>query len=174
MSITITPGGDPTKAGPPMPWTHDPGMLGGSARTLGAANRCHYYRLQGAGTISKIRLYIVASSGNLCVAVYAGTGSGASAAPGTQLATSGSVASPGTGAREISLGASVYVDNTCWIGLSADNNTISFSETNRATSNQIQQGLAGYQASAHPCPSSPSMTQSDGSVALEIVAIGVP
>jgi len=108
------------------PMTADPRLITSTNPTVGAANRGMYLRTLHGGTISKVGLNISTSSGNICVAVFAAAGSGAAAVPTTRLATSGSVASPGTGYREISLGGSVYVPAGSFIYIGADNNTVAF------------------------------------------------
>jgi hypothetical protein len=162
-------------AGPGLPYTHDPAMQDSTALTLGASNNAHYQRVNGAGLVGKIRLYVIVSSGNISVAVYSpSTGLGASSAPLTRVATSGTVACPAAGAREIALDVSVFVDSTYWFAISADNNTASFVRAYTQNNNALSAGLAGYQATAHPLPSTPTMTQSDGSLALTAILIGVP
>jgi hypothetical protein len=114
-----------------------------------------WYRIYGSGPISKIGLYLGASSGNICVGVYRGTQG--DAAPTARLATSGSVASPGTGYREISLGGTVVVnENTDWFAFSADNTTVTVADGMPATTgveNAIGAGFAYRALTSFPLPS---------------------
>lgn len=87
-------------------------------------NRVLYGLVREGSTISKIGVHIGTSSGNLMVAVYRGTGTGPARKPGALVQSSGSVASPGTGYREIALGASVLVLPGDYLAASLDNGTI--------------------------------------------------
>jgi hypothetical protein len=126
-----------------------------TTNTMGVASRNQYVRItQGAGTISKIGLYVGTSSGNISVAVYSNSGVGPAAVPTTRLATSGAVACPaGAAYAEVALGASVDVEPGYWFSLSVDNNTATFSGI-QTSGSALQAGLFSYQAAAHPAPSS--------------------
>lgn len=119
-----------------------PSVGGGGVGTVsaGAANRIYYGLTREGGTISKIGLHIGTSSGNLMVAVYRGTGSGLGRKPGDLVQSSGSVASPGTGYREITLGASVDVAAGDYLAVEFDNTTI--------TSIMVNGGVTGNQIGA--------------------------
>lgn len=131
----------------------------GRAGTLAypTANQAQYYRVWGRGRISKIAVHVGVQSGNLCVAVYRNKNTGNSAVPDVQLATSGSVACPAPGYAEIALGSTVEVEPGDWIGLSADNTTVTLSEAfgGGQTSN-LGAGQRYTQAAAHPLPNPPS------------------
>lgn len=133
--------------------TTDP-RLAAAPLAFSGANRCLYSRVAQGGTISKIATDIGVSSGNISVAVYRNTGSGRNAAPGTRVATSGAVASPGTGYQEISLGGSVEVFPGDWLAISADNTTITLLRTTVGSATAICNGFVYRQDSAHPAPSS--------------------
>lgn len=129
-----------------------------SVNALQASNQTYYCRVIGgyASAASAIRLYIGTSSGNICVAVYEDAG----ASPGVQLATSGSVASPGTGVRSVSLGSPVAIYPGRWISVSADNTTVTFGRSGAPSllSNAMGTGFLYYQASAFPAPATPAPT----------------
>lgn len=124
---------------------------------LGAINDCHYLRVTAGVTpaATGIRVHIGTSSGNIAVAVYADNGAGA---PGTRLAASGSVASPGTGPRTIALGSTLDVYPGMWIALAADNTTVTFGYAGNpgASSSAMGTGFSSIQTTAFPPPASPS------------------
>lgn len=125
--------------------------------TVGNANSCRFYRVVEGGTISKVRLSIGVSSGNICVAAYTNSGVGQAAAPtGGRLATSGSVASPGTGIQDVSLGASVVVAPGDWIAVGADNATVTFIGITGAGDSTISAGIAGVE-SVFPASATPTV-----------------
>jgi len=104
---------------------------------------------------ASIRVHIGASSGNICVAVYEDNGSGL---PGARLATSGSVASPGTGPQSIALTSTVEVRPGMWLAVGADNTTVTFGRI-AAPGSALGANGAKFQAiqsSAFPAPSSAS------------------
>jgi hypothetical protein len=141
-------------------YTVDPGESLLSAQTFGTANRCAYMRVQQGGLISKVGLQVGVSSGNVSVAVYRNSGVGRDAVPGARLATSGAVACPAAGFQEISLGSTVEVRAGDWIGFSCDNITASFIASSTAgpigTASPLHAGRVAFEASAHPCPSTPT------------------
>ena len=129
----------------------------GSATGMNAANDTIYCRVLAGYTraATGIRLHLTASSGNIAVAVYADNGSGL---PGTRLATSGSVASPGTGPQTVTFSPSVDVMPGMWIAISADNTTVTFSRAgfpNGATS-VMGTRFQAIQTSAFPPPATAS------------------
>src|SRR4051812_921311 len=50
-----------------------------------ASGCTHYHRVIEGGTFTKIRIAVVISSGNLCLAAYKNTGSGVNVKPGNQI-----------------------------------------------------------------------------------------
>lgn len=88
-------------------------------------NEIMWTRLKEGGKLSSLRMFITISSGNLCVAVARNSGTGINAVPAALLATSSSVASPGTGSRTIALDSTVYARAGDWVGIAVDNTTIS-------------------------------------------------
>lgn len=166
--LTTSPGGYG------FPYTVHPGQARGSdVVAWGGVNQCMYFRVSGSGPVSKIGLHIGTSSGNLSVAVYTGSGSGRSNVPSARVQTSGALASPGTGYREIALGASVYVNDGDWFAVSADNTSITFLQIVTASAaSDISLGASFLQASAHPAPNpAASLTATTGRLA---VLVGVP
>lgn len=124
--------------------------------TIGTANSSWYYRVFDGAPISKIRVQIGTSSGNISVATYSNSGAGLSAIPGTRLATSGSVASPGTGIQDVSLGATVTVNPGDWLAIAADNTTATFSGITGVGGSTLLSGMTYNQLTAFPCPSTPT------------------
>lgn len=125
------------------------------------ANRGEWCRVKGpATTITKLGMDIVNSSGNICVAVYANNGSvGRAARPGVRKGTSGSVASPGTGYQEISLGGSIAVVPGDWFFFVADNAVITLACVAFQRASAIGDGLVCYAAAAFPAPDpAPALT----------------
>ena len=120
---------------------------------LSAANDTLYARVLNGYTTAAtaVRINIGTSSGNICVAVYADNGSGM---PGLQIATSGSVASPGTGTRSISLTSTVDVRPGMWLAISADNTTVTFARGSSPGSSLSVFGakFQAIEASAFPAP----------------------
>lgn len=151
--------GDPQNLG--FPATVDPRNLAFTSG-IGSANRTYYHRVTGGGTITKIGLYVAASSGNICVSVYANTGTGRASMPGNRVATSGSVACPAVGYQEIALGASVTVTSgDYWFAISLDNGTATFATA--GTSGQAIQGMSAWQDSAFPSPATAAASNGGGS-----------
>lgn len=100
-----------------------PVVAGLAARTL-VANQANFYRLVGGGVaITKGAVHVGTSSGNIGIAYYSNTGSGLSAAPGTLLASSGSVACPAAGYAPIALGATITPNAGDWVCVWSDNAT---------------------------------------------------
>jgi peptidoglycan/xylan/chitin deacetylase (PgdA/CDA1 family) len=144
---------DPSTWG--FPYTVPPHLTRGTdSSPVPAANGGIYLRCLGGGTISKIGLRVVTSSGNISVAAYQNSGTGRAAVPGTRLATSGAVACPVAGYAEISLGATITVAPGDWLFLSADNTTAAFgSGLVNAVDTDLALGVAFRQGTAHPAPS---------------------
>lgn len=142
-----------------------------------AADRALFYRVLEPGTISKIAIQVHTSSGNICVGVYANSGSGRSSQPGTRKATSGAVACPSAGHAEVSLGGSVGVEAGDWFAISADNTTAKFRGPDNdaggaGSSYDIARGSAMYQVSAHPLPATASPSAA-GMVGRTVTMVGV-
>lgn len=102
------------------------GVTPGRDSNLGGVSRAAYFRVRDGGNISKIRLRIGTSSGNIAVAVYRNSGSGSAATPGARAATSGVVACPAAGSAEVALTASVDVNPGDWLCIWVDNTTVTF------------------------------------------------
>lgn len=135
-----------------IPWSVDP-RLASSQSTVGAANRGWWYRVTGAKSgCTKIGISVVTQSGNVCAGIYANSGAGRAAAPAARLATTGSVACPGTGYRELDLtDGPVNIKQGDWLFFAADNITASF-DAAPAGSTGISTGLRGYADAAFPAP----------------------
>lgn len=123
------------------------------ANTTGvnAANDTLFSRVLAGYTpaATAIRLSIANTSGNLCVAVYSDN----NGLPGTRLATSGSVASPGNGSRSIALDVAVAVRPGMWLSVSADNTTITFARGGApAGTGAFGAKFQAKQTSAFPAP----------------------
>lgn len=94
-----------------------------------------------ACTITKVAVYIGVSSGNIDVGIYNSSG--------TRLGSSGSVASPGTGSRLISLSSSVdLTPGFYYLAVAANNATISLGRY--STDNLLGSGAV---ATSFPLPS---------------------
>jgi hypothetical protein len=128
------------------------------ASTVSGSNHTVYQRVMGAGSISKIGVWVKVSSGNISVSVYSNSGVGSAAVPASRQATSGSVACPAAGYAEISLGSTVDVKDGDWMAISADNVTATFAcpLADSGTFNDWGKGIQCAQASAHPSPATPS------------------
>lgn len=125
---------------------------GSAVQAFGSANRCLFVRTLNGGTISKVRIEVGTSSGNISVAAYQNTGVGVLATPtGAPLSTSGAVACPASGAADVALGAAVSLAPGDWLALSCDNITATFRELSMTTA-AIYGGLACRQDTAHPAP----------------------
>lgn len=134
------------------PFTADPGYAHETVRAPGA-NVTRYMRVIGGGAITKVGMHVGASSGNISVAHYSASGSGRSAVPGTRVATTGAIASPGTGYREVNLSTTLVAGD--FLAISADNNTFTIYVAGSffSAASAIAAGRNYAQGSAHPCPS---------------------
>lgn len=139
-----------------------------TALTLGLANRTRYYRVTESGPVTKVRVYIGTSSGNMCVSVHRNTGAGLAAAPGTRIGTSGSIPTPAAGQNDISLGTTVAVNAGDWIGIGADNNVVTF--LGLAGGGVFGEGMAAVQ-NAFPAPLTPGVGYATD---VLITFVGVP
>ena len=135
------------------PWTVT------AAVTMGSSNRTYFERVTAGETISatKIACRVSTSSGNICLAVYSNTGSGAAALPATRQGTTGSVSCPAGGYAEVSLGATVTIGIGQWMSISCDNATASFATCGPAdislSAPQFFAGLQHLSTSTFPAPS---------------------
>lgn len=124
---TISAGSSGATTADPLGWgictNVGPVVVGPVARTL-VANQANFYRLVGGGVaITKCRVHVGTSSGNIGVAYYSNTGTGLSAAPGALLASSGSVACPAAGVADIALGSTITPNVGDWVCVWSDNAT---------------------------------------------------
>lgn len=165
-----------TRAKPPspgwgMPHTFDPANL---VNHTGAAvaNDAMYFRVRDSGIITKIGIIGNVSSGNISLAVLRGPMG--MAPPTTRLATTGAVACPAGGYNEISLGASVAVDErTDWFALSIDNTTATFGRVgNVVAESGLGAGFCYRGTAHHPIPASP--TGLVASIRVAYILVGRP
>jgi hypothetical protein len=134
------------------PYTIDP-RIPSVASAMAVANHCHYQRVYGGGTITKIRIKVGTSNGNIGVAVYNNAGAGLAAAPNARQQTSGAIACPAAGASDVTLGAAVAVSHGDWFALSASGITATFHRAGNPSAD-FGNGLSAAQATAHPPPAS--------------------
>jgi len=138
---------------------------------IGSANSVRYFRVLEGGAITKIRVGIAVSSGNIAVAVYANTGTGPGAIPGVRTGTSGSIACPAAGPQDVSLGGSVVVNAGDWLAIGADNTTATFNGVLGVGDGTLSAGLMGAQVVyPPPSPAGTMVPQNNRIIAL----IGVP
>lgn len=151
-------------------FTSDPvANAGGIA--INVANRAAFIRLaEGSGAITKARIHVTVSSGNISGAAYDTTGAGLAALPNNRLGTTGAIPCPAAGAADLTLAATLPVGG--WLALSSDNTTAKFvcSATNIFAST-LWAGRAAYQDSAHPLPN--PAAASAGLIGVPII-VGVP
>lgn len=124
-----------------------------------AANGGFWCKVKHPGTIRSIGLHVINQSGNISVAVYRGGGVRENFKPTERVATSGVVACPDTGYREIPLqGGRVSVEPGDWLFLSADTTAFQCLCVGGYTSD-IFAGLS-YRGGGHPAPATaPSSIQ---------------
>ena len=146
-----------SSAGWGIPRTYATPRSTASTRSVSSANNAWYMRVFDSGTISKVALDPTTSNGNISIAAYTNSGAGDAATPtGGRLVTTGAIACPSTGYVEVSLGASVDVEEGDWFGLSADGTTAAFrSDSSSASASNLGKGIYGQQSTAHPCPATP-------------------
>lgn len=105
-------------------------------------------------TVSKMRINVSASSGNISVAIYDNAGS--------RIATSGSVPCPAVGIQDVAFTAAVTLSSGRHLfALSADNGTATFFTINRI----LLPGSANF-ATSHPAPATVSIPPSSFAGAL--------
>jgi hypothetical protein len=103
-----------------------PPLATGSGTVPTGANNAQFVKLEGITktfSMSKVRLEVVISSGNYCVALYELVGTNL-----TQRATTGSIAMPGAGATEpaFTLAYIVRPGKVYYLGIACDNVTATF------------------------------------------------
>jgi hypothetical protein len=121
------------------------GLAHGVFATVGAANNAIFRPcyIPGDCTVTGIRVNIGTSSGDICVGLYDSAGN--------RVATSGAVASPGTGLRTIAFTAGYAASaGAYYLAISANNNTVTFSGMPGTTSSTPGNGFS--MATAHPLP----------------------
>jgi hypothetical protein len=127
------------------------------------------YRVTAGGTISKIRVGVQVSSGNICLQAFQNTGQGLTSGPGALYASSGPVACPATGTADIPLGANITVQVGDWLGFGCDNATATFAGVTGA-GGTISAGQVCTVA-AFPAPSFPAFAYANNRC---VFLVGVP
>jgi hypothetical protein len=152
-----------------VPHTWEPALYSGLS-AMSAANDALYFRVHGAGPVSKIAFMVGNPSGNISVAVYRGLPG--RNAPTTRIATSGAVATPAAGKAEVSLGSTVWVQDGDWFCITCDNATTTFGRVSTAAlaSNALGEGTSYRGTTQHPAPSSP--TGLTGSTQMSVILVG--
>lgn len=152
------------------PVTGDP-MYALVTTSWGSSNRATYKKWLGSGAITKVGIHVGTSSGNICIANMDGTGSGRSSAPGARSATTGAIPCPASGYAEVALVDTVNPGD--WCAMSCDNTTATFwvPANNTLITSDWFKGRMGYEAAAHPVPSTASATYG---FARGMSVIGVP
>jgi hypothetical protein len=135
-----------------------------SSANVASANSAWYTRCVSAGyAMSNITVQVNVSSGNVCVAAYQASGSGASAVPAAQYQTSGSVACPASGSATIALGGSCTPKLADFLALAADNTTATFFEVGGfPASSSLAAGFNYTQGAAFPLPNPAASLTADG------------
>lgn len=138
------------------PFSFNPALTDSTARAMATANEAVFIRVTGAGTFSSLAVRVQGASGNICAGVYTDTIVGGVHQPGTRVATTGSVACPGSGnSTALALDATVTVSHgSHWIAFAADNVTATFVTQPSFPLNDtvICPGVMYAQASAFPLP----------------------
>ena len=135
-------------------------------------NRGVFVRIDRGGSVSKVRIEVGTSSGNISVAAYRNSGVGISSVPsGAPLASSGAVTCPATGIADVLLGSTVYLNDGDWLFLSCDNTSATFRGVGNATQGLFSgSGLYARQDSAHPAPTVSTL----GAAAMVPILVGLP
>lgn len=133
----------------PVPWSliPDSGSQVANDLSLGAANRCIFVpaTLMADATITGCRIVVFTQSGNISVALYDDAG--------TQVATSGSVACPAAGRRDVSFtGNYAATAGRYYLALSASSLTAIFGAVAADTTAGTTSPMGRYQETAHPAP----------------------
>lgn len=138
----------------------DARYMANSTTTVATVNRAFYYRIPTnffhSLTITKLRVFIASTSGNLDVGVYVDS----NGLPGAKKITKGGIASPGNGAQDITIAATL-VEPGNWLAISADNTTITFMG-NGGTMVQGMGSMGAFQDTAYPLPSTAAATLAVG------------
>lgn len=147
--------GDPLKLG--YPFTVPPSWVATTPSAPGA-NLLRMARCLGGGQISKIGLVIGTQSGNIMVAVWGQSGLGKAAVPDTIKGGSITTPCPAAGYAEISLGATITVNEGDYIGVVFSDSTGTLNIANSfPTSTMISDGWQWQQAlSSFALPTTPS------------------
>lgn len=116
------------------------------------ANQGFWCRVNTPGTIRYITLHVLASSGNISVGLYRGSGVRDSAVPVSRVATSGSVTCPAVGIQNVSIGGRQAVEVGDWLFLSCDNNVAKFAGF-PGMDTDLAAGTSYRSLAAHPAPS---------------------
>lgn len=135
------------------PHTLDP-RLNATAAAANTASRTSYMRVQGMPLrIAKLATIVGGTqTGNICMAVFANTGSGTAARPGARKATTGSVACPALGEAVVPLLAAVDVVPGDWFALACDNATVTFPRFPAVAMGTAGMAFMAQENSAFPCP----------------------
>jgi Major tropism determinant N-terminal domain len=146
------------------------------AGTAPGAMTAQYGRLLAAGyAMSHWTIQVTASSGNISVGLYAGSGSGASAVPTGAPTTSGAVACPAIGVTTITLGATVTPTLAYWGAVSADNGTAAMILITDTANTTMMAGLGCFTASHtdSSCSTQGTTTVLDASASSTFVGYGI-
>jgi hypothetical protein len=174
-NATLAGAGPPfAGAGVPPAWVLPPYTMQphGTNQSVGATVSpvTYHFRSLGVGSVARINVSVLTSSGNIAVAVYAG-GPGA-ASPGALLQTSGSIPCPASGQAFIALGGPVAVDTSCYLSIGMDNTTAKFEGGPSSSLNGVgsMTAFAGfcYQDNHFPPPATaiPANVVKGGGIAL--------
>ena len=138
--------------------------VGGGYKTLnmGSANRALYYRiLRGNCNMTKFRLFVGTSAGNVDLGIYRGTATAESPTGATKQVSTGSIACPGAGSATATIASTNVTWPTDWLAVSADGTTatcLAGDHSIASTGSDIATGLSYYENSAFPLPTSPTTT----------------
>ncbi len=129
-----------------------------AAQVWANTNAARHVQVLNPGSVSKVGLHVVVSSGNISIAVYNGTGTGRQRKPGTFKATTGAIACPAVGYQEVALPSTVTVAIGDFISLSCDNGTASFMGVSGTATPLLSGRVWGKFSGAHPLAASPTLT----------------
>jgi hypothetical protein len=163
-NASLSPFGAPFAGGAALPvYTLHPGQQTGAVAVYSANSTIYHRNLGGSALISQIGVYVSASSGNVCAAVYSSPGG--RNPPAARIATSGPVPCPAGGWATIALqGGPVAVDTTTYLALAADNATATFyaagtlwSATPPLTGMAAGLSYGDASGASFPCPATPNI-----------------
>lgn len=146
-STDFAPSTDPLTVGPR---TYI-GQAASAAINVGSSLNARYTRVYGGGTITKLRIYVAVQSGNIDVGVYSNSGVGANAIPGARKNAAGSTACPAVGYADIAIASTAVVEGD-WIGVAADNVTVTFAQLQFGYTASGGAGVAAVGTSQFPLP----------------------